>query len=312
MFACETARAARTVLMADYPSIQLFGDAREETGRLPYCDILVAGFPCQPFSAANRTRKGSSDARCTVVNAIIQYVQRMKPRAVVLENVPGILAWGQDVLRLIAQHFQSSGYHVDMMKLSSDRHGGVPQRRKPLYVLAIRSPTHALEWPRPMPACSLPSLLSDDHHDRSSRPTAPKAVQKLDRVERELAQLDVSEEERNYMVVNCHAESGRLFVGTTPCLTSARGAQGGFWLLGRNRTMTVDELLRLQGIDPSSTHIATVASARQAGFLLGNSFTLTVIARVLASVFRCLGTRVKEPVAHSSILQQAGLGVAAC
>ena len=309
VFACEVARDARTVLSADFPSLRLFGDACEDAGRMPDCDVLVAGFPCQPYSAANRHRKGSADKRSDVVRAIVEYVQRAQPRVVVLENVPGILAWGQDVLLHISKEFQASGYQLDFKTLSSDLHGGVPQRRRRLYVLAFRSPTHALEWPQKIPMRSLPSLLADDFQSPSSRPTAPKAIEKINKVEQQLAKLDLSTAERAHMGVNCHSQLGQLFLEKTPCLTCARGAQGGFWLLGQHRMMTVDELLQLQGIDPSSTRIASVVSARKAGALLGNSFTLTVIARVLVSAFRCIGCALGDPVAASQ--SKAGCGAPA-
>lgn len=296
VFACEPARAARKVLSADFPSLRLFGDACEDAGGMPDCDVLVAGFPCQPYSAANRHRKGSADERCQVVRAIVEYVLRARPRVVVLENVPGIFFWGQDVLQYIGKELQASGYQMDFKTLSSDLHGGVPQRRRRLYILAFRSPSHALEWPQQIPMRSLPTLLAGDFLSPSSRPTAPKAIEKINKVERQLAQLGLSTAERAHMVVNCHSQLGRLFLEKTPCLTAARGAQGGFWLLGHNRMMTVDELLQLQGIDPSCTHIASVVSARQAGSLLGNSFTLTVLARVLVSAFRCLGCHLVDPV----------------
>ena len=101
VFACEVAPDARKVLSADFPSVRLFGDACEDAGHMPDCDVLVAGFPCQPYSSGNRHRKGSADKRCGVVRAIVEYVKRALPRVVVLENVPGILAWGQDVLLYI-------------------------------------------------------------------------------------------------------------------------------------------------------------------------------------------------------------------
>ena len=190
------------------------------------------------------------------MRAIVEYVQQALPRVVVLENVPGIVIWGQDVLLYISKEFQASGYQLDFMTLSSDLHGGVPQRRR-LYVLAFRSPTHALGWPEQIPMRSLPSLLADDFHSPSSRPSAPKAIEKINKVEQELAQLGLSTAERAHMGVSCHSQLGQLFLEKTPCLTCSCGAQGGLWLLGHHRMMTMDELLQLQGIDPSCARIAS-------------------------------------------------------
>ena len=105
---------------------------------------------------------------------------------------------------------------MDFRTLGSDLHGGVPQRRRRLYVLAFRSATHALEWPAKIPMRSLPSLLADDFQSPSSRPTAPKAIEKINKVELQLAQLGLSTADRAHMVVNCHSQLGQLFLEKTP------------------------------------------------------------------------------------------------
>ena len=102
--------------------------------------------------------------------------------------------------------------------------------------------------------------------------------------------------------MNCHSQLGKLFIGKTPCLTAARGAQGGFWLLSQRRMMHLDELLLLQGIDPATTHIRTAVSDRQAGFLIGNAFALPLIARVLVCGLRSLGFEVVDPIEPSCMM----------
>ena len=298
-FACEVARPARLVLAADFPGLRLLGDVCQGGVRLPPCDILVAGFPCQPFSPANRKRKGSSDERCKVVDRILCYAERAMPSLIVLENVVGLLSYGRDVFLKVVKCLQSAGYSIAMQVLRSEVHGGVPQRRHRLFIVALRSPTVAMAWPGSVPTRSLPSILSDDMGPPGAQPSAPKAAAKLDAVMKCLAPCRVTEEESAQMVVNCHSALGRLFIGRTPCLTAARGSQGGFWLLGRRRMMNLDELLRLQGIDPGSTCIPTVVTARQAGYLVGNDFTLPLITRVLVCALRSLGLEVVDPIVPS-------------
>ena len=58
------------------------------------------------------------------------------------------------------------------------------------------------------------------------------AIEKIDKVEAQLAMLGLSTAEHAHMMVNCHSQLGQLFLEKTPCLTCSRGAQGGFWLLG--------------------------------------------------------------------------------
>jgi site-specific DNA-cytosine methylase len=214
---------------------------------------------------------------------------------VILENVPGLVSWGQDVLKAIVVTLQGCGYRLNMRTLSSDVHGGVPQHRLRLYIVALLEPRYAWEWPAPIPASTLPSLLADVIHPPTSRPTAPRAASKVDAALRELDALGTPARARAYVVVNCHSQLGEIFVQHTPCLTACRGAQGGFWLVAHSRMMTVDELLRLQGIDPASTRITEVLSARAAGLLIGNSFTLTVVGRVLVNALRCYGCPLVDP-----------------
>ena len=56
----------------------------------------------------------------------------------------------------------------------------------------------------------------------------------------------------------------------------------------------MEELLRLQGFTPSQTQLAKVLSARQAGVLVGNSFALPVIGRVLVRALCSIGCGTKD------------------
>ena len=197
-FACEVGRLARKVLAADFPGLRLFGDVCEDGVRLPPCDVLVAGFPCQLFSAANRRRKGSSDKRCGVVCQIIRYIERVAPSLIVMENVIGLLSHGREVFLELVQHLQVAGYSIAMKVLRSEVHEGVPQRRHRLFIVALRSPTVAMGWPGSIPMRSLPSIFGGDvglarrvrgrlrrrppaRSAQSSTPWLPAASRKLSR-----------------------------------------------------------------------------------------------------------------------------------
>lgn len=222
-FACEKDRAARKVLLSDFPAAPLFDDVCTDSESFPACDVLTAGWPCQPFSAANRKRKGLADVRCRVLPPILQYIQRAKPRIVILENVPGLLIWGRELLLKIGSVLQAAGYSLGVQVLDSHIHGGVPQHRRRLFIVAVLSPTCNLDWPCPTPMLPLRSILSDEVHPASSQPSAPKAAVKLNKVKEELRAAGCSRAELCEMVVNCHSQLGALFVQKTPCLTAARG-----------------------------------------------------------------------------------------
>jgi DNA (cytosine-5)-methyltransferase 1 len=62
-----------------------------EAKELPDHDILVAGFPCQPYSVAGR-REGLRDSRSHVFNDILRVAGAKKPRFMVLENVKHLVS----------------------------------------------------------------------------------------------------------------------------------------------------------------------------------------------------------------------------
>jgi len=89
----EIDKDASKVLATHHPSVPNLGDLTAlDWHQVEPVDVMCAGFPCQPFSTAG-LRKGSHDER-----AIFQYIADgigvLRPRLVVLENVPGILTLG--------------------------------------------------------------------------------------------------------------------------------------------------------------------------------------------------------------------------
>ena len=58
---------------------------------MPACSVVIAGFPCQPFSKQG-LHMGEADPRSKVVTQILLYIAQVKPRVVLLENVPGLVS----------------------------------------------------------------------------------------------------------------------------------------------------------------------------------------------------------------------------
>ena len=121
------------------------GDISEQdiwTVRLPKLskrlDLLSAGMPCQPFSNAG-SRLGTSDTRGTLYQAAMRAVHKLKPRAVILENVRGLLSFKDDKRHLIEEicsQLHKLGYDVTFGLLDASRHH-VPQRRLRLFIVGV-------------------------------------------------------------------------------------------------------------------------------------------------------------------------------
>ncbi|KAB0675513.1 DNA cytosine methyltransferase [Aureimonas leprariae] len=143
--ACETLRAAfgpDHVVEADVVGY--------EPGDVGPVDLLAGGVPCQPFSQAGE-RKGVADDRDLFPEAL-RLVERLRPRAVMLENVPGIFAPDNDMHRFsILAQFEEMGYATEWRKVDAT-HFGVPQKRIRAVLVAFRDrkAMARFSWPEPV------------------------------------------------------------------------------------------------------------------------------------------------------------------
>jgi DNA (cytosine-5)-methyltransferase 1 len=129
--ACETYQ----LNFQEYPS----GDIRDIVEIEPF-DLLLAGFPCQPFSYAGK-RKGFGDTRGTLFFEVEKILGLYQPKAFLLENVRGLYTLDSGrTFKTIINKLHDLGYGTyDLLLNSSDF--GVPQNRVRLYILGIKGVT---------------------------------------------------------------------------------------------------------------------------------------------------------------------------
>ena len=98
-------------------------------------DLLVGGTPCQSFSVAG-LRKGMADPRGNLALVFLGLADRVKPRWIVWENVPGVLSsnGGRDFGAFLGA-LEQLGYGWAYRVLDA-QHFGVPQRRRRVFVVA--------------------------------------------------------------------------------------------------------------------------------------------------------------------------------
>lgn len=129
-------------------------DIREiHEDEIPDCDILTAGFPCQPFSSAGN-RKGVADERGTLFHECIRIINHKKPKVVVFENVRGILSIrnhdGNKLIDTIVEMMNESGYFVDYKLLKASDYG-VPQNRFRVVIVGVRKDLNKrFTFPKPI------------------------------------------------------------------------------------------------------------------------------------------------------------------
>ena len=103
---------------------------------IPDFDILLGGFPCQPFSQAG-LHKGFSDTRGTLFFNIEEIIREKRPKAFLLENVKQLK--GHDhgrTYKVIEEHLRALNYTVTSAVLRAGDFG-VPQNRERIYIVGF-------------------------------------------------------------------------------------------------------------------------------------------------------------------------------
>ena len=103
---------------------------------IPDFDILLGGFPCQPFSQAG-LKKGFSDTRGTLFFEIERILKEKRPKAFLLENVKQLKGHDKGrTLRVILEHLDMLNYYCKYAILRAGDFG-VPQNRERVYIIGI-------------------------------------------------------------------------------------------------------------------------------------------------------------------------------
>lgn len=138
-FQCEVKPFCRDILQQHWPDLPLNTDIRklDETD-IPEADIWAAGFPCQDLSLARMgPRSGLRGNQSGLFHDFMRLVGARLPRAIILENVHGLLSshGGRD-FTIVLKALDELGYGVAWRVLNS-KDFGVPQQRRRVYIVAI-------------------------------------------------------------------------------------------------------------------------------------------------------------------------------
>lgn len=138
-------------------------DMNQFDGR-PYrgTDLLAAGLPCPPFSAAGK-QLGENDER-NLFPAALRLIDEIRPKAVMIENVRGFLsAVFEDYRQHLKHQLHKLGYQADWRLLNASDFG-VPQLRPRVVIVALRKDlVDAFDWPTAFP--HNPSTVGETLYD---------------------------------------------------------------------------------------------------------------------------------------------------
>lgn len=250
---------------------------------VPDHDLLLAGFPCQPFSIIGQM-KGFEDTRGTLFFDIARILKEKRPKAFVLENVKLLVGHNKgQTIRVIHKTLVDMGYHVEYKVLNA-LNFGLPQKRERVWIVGFRD-HDKLEWPIGGQAMKpLGSILEKDvdaKHYASEHIRSKRLLKARPRAEPTIWHEN---------------KAGNISVYPYSCALRA-GASYNYLLVNGERRLTPREMLRLQGF-PDCFRI--VCSDSQTRKQAGNSLPVNVARAVLSQVL----IRLKQPpeLDHEKVL----------
>ncbi len=168
VFTCEWDEYSRKTYQANFPQSEIAGDITNlGVEDIPDHDVLLAGFPCQPFSLAGVSKKNSlgrphgfaCEIQGTLFFDVARIIDAKRPRAFLLENVRNLVSHDKGkTFRVIRSTLEDLGYYIHY-RIIDGRHF-VPQHRERIFIAGFRDPVdfHWGELPAADPAAPRPTL----------------------------------------------------------------------------------------------------------------------------------------------------------
>ncbi|HHX68687.1 MAG TPA: DNA (cytosine-5-)-methyltransferase [Gallicola sp.] len=112
-------------------------------------DVIIGGPPCQGFSlAGNIGRSFIDDDRNRLFKEFVRFVEVLKPKMFVLENVAALLRHNNGkTIKEIVESFKNIGYEIKYKVLNASDYG-VPQERRRIFVVGVLGNTNSFEYPK--------------------------------------------------------------------------------------------------------------------------------------------------------------------
>lgn len=252
-----------------------FGDIQKiDPASLPDFDILLAGFPCQPFSIIGDKEGFKHETQGTLFFNIEKILLAKKPKAFMLENVRNLTAHDKGrTFKVILSHLKKAGYDVHYKVLNALDYG-VPQKRERIIICGFRKKVN-FEFPPPIPKEQRKTVadIIDESASRDRSLFVRPAIR-----ESRLARLKDKAYPRPY--ISHENVAGSITPHPFSCALRA-GASANYILINDERRPSAREMLRIQGF-PDEFQIVVPYS--QVKHQTGNSVAVPVIQAVAKEV----------------------------
>lgn len=249
--------------------------------KIPDFDVLLAGFPCQPFSSAG-LKKGFLDERGGMFFEVVRILKEKKPSAFLLENVKNLKTHNNGkTFDTMIKTLKNLGYDV-YFEILRARDFGLPQNRERIYIVGFNFKTSFSFSKKPDIKTKLGDILEknvDEKYTISDKLWSGhqrrKAQNKRDGKGFGYSLFDENSAYSNTLSARYYKDGSEILINQ----------------IGKNpRKLTPRECARLQGFDES---FKIPVSDNQAYKQFGNSVAVNVIEHIAQKIKEILQ---KEPV----------------
>lgn len=252
-----------------------FGDINEiAPNDIPDHDILLAGFPCQPFSIAGK-QLGFTDTRGTLFFNIEAILEAKRPQAFLLENVKRLTTHDKGrTFEVISEKLKSLGYTIYHKVLNSLNYG-MPQKRERIYIVGFLEPI-GFQFPKPLKYYKpLAEVLDKDEDILENYFLSDRLKEK---------RMKAIKANSPYPSIWHENIGGNISALPYSCALRAGGSYN-YLVVNGIRRLTGREMLRLQGFPEDFIINIPYSQVRK---VAGNSVTVPVIEFIAEQMLKAM------------------------
>jgi len=270
IFSSEIDKYAVQYIKDNHEPNILFSDMTKRNIKdVPNIDLYVSGFPCQPFSRANKF-KTDVDPRLNLFNNCLDIIKYKSPKIFILENVKTLVTLndGQYFKEILSILNDINIYDI-YWKVINSKDYGIPHCRDRLYIIGIQKSlsNYKFEFPKKKQMKDIKEFIDETDNIKIEIKECNKELFK--NIPSDSVFIDVGFRKAKFPNSNKWA----------PCIT----AQPNMWCVPKHRKANIKEYLSLQGFPQN---VVQTISDHQFKKKIGNSMTVDVIESLLIECFK--------------------------
>ena len=263
---------------------------------IPDFDILLGGFPCQPFSISGK-KQGFKDTRGTLFFSICKIIEQKQPQVVILENVKHLINHDKKrTMSVILSSLKELGYNVNYELLNA-KDFGLPQNRERIFIIATKNGVFDFSKLKKTPSLPLINFLdnSTKHEilDKSEYTLLDEGIYKQ---QEHSGLIFIGYRNKNKFskgirpntehLNRVHRQPNRIYsvLGYHPTIPSQESSGRFFIYFPQEdfvRKLTIDECFRIMGYPIDYKRIGLASEQYKQ---IGNSVAINVVKAVAAEV----------------------------